>query len=198
MDLRRLLFLLPVLIFIGVGIGLALGLTRDPSTLPSALIDQPVPTFELPPVAGREGPGFGSADLVGRVSLVNVFASWCVPCRVEHPLMMALADDGVAIYGIDYKDPAEQAAAWLAELGDPYRAVGADRDGRVAIDWGVYGVPETFVIDPAGRIRYRFVGPLQEREIEETLRPLLEQLERDKPQSPLLRVGDPDPGSPDR
>jgi cytochrome c biogenesis protein CcmG/thiol:disulfide interchange protein DsbE len=198
MDLRRLLFLLPVLIFIGVGIGLALGLTRDPSTLPSALIDQPVPTFELPPVAGREGPGFGSADLVGRVSLVNVFASWCVPCRVEHPLMMALADDGVAIYGIDYKDPAEQAAAWLAELGDPYRAVGADRDGRVAIDWGVYGVPETFVIDRAGRIRYRFVGPLQEREIEETLRPLLEQLERDKPQSPLLRVGDPDPGSPDR
>ena len=160
MDLRRLLFLLPVLIFIGVGIGLALGLTRDPSTLPSALIDQPVPTFELPPVAGREGPGFGSADLVGRVSLVNVFASWCVPCRVEHPLMMALADDGVAIYGIDYKDPAEQAAAWLAELGDPYRAVGADRDGRVAIDWGVYGVPETFVVDGRGIIRHQHIGPI--------------------------------------
>ena len=109
MDPRRLLFLLPVLIFIGVGIGLAVGLTRDPSTLPSALIDQPVPTFELPPIPGRAGPGFSSADLDGRVSLVNVFASWCVPCRVEHPLLMALADDGVAIYGIDYKDPAEQA-----------------------------------------------------------------------------------------
>jgi cytochrome c biogenesis protein CcmG, thiol:disulfide interchange protein DsbE len=198
MDLRRLLFLLPVLIFIGVGIGLAVGLTRDPSTLPSALIDQPVPSFELPPIAGREGPGFGSADLVGGVSLVNVFASWCVPCRVEHPLMMALADDGVAIYGIDYKDPAEQAAAWLAELGDPYRAIGADRDGRVAIDWGVYGVPETFVIDRAGRIRYRFVGPLQRRDIEETLRPLLEQLEREKPRDPLMRVGNPEPGAPER
>jgi cytochrome c biogenesis protein CcmG/thiol:disulfide interchange protein DsbE len=198
MDPRRLLFLLPVLIFIGVGIGLAVGLTRDPSTLPSALIDQPVPRFELPPIAGREGPGFGSADLVGRVSLVNVFASWCVPCRVEHPLMMALAEDGVAIYGIDYKDPAEQAAAWLAELGDPYRAIGADRDGRVAIDWGVYGVPETFVIDRAGRIRYRFVGPLQARDIEETLRPLLEQLEREEPRDPLLRVGAPDPGAPER
>jgi cytochrome c biogenesis protein CcmG/thiol:disulfide interchange protein DsbE len=187
-----------VLVFIGVGIGLAVGLTRDPSTLPSALIDQPVPSFELPPIAGREGPAFGSGDLVGGVSLVNVFASWCVPCRVEHPLMMALADDGVAIYGIDYKDPAEQAAAWLAELGDPYRAIGADRDGRVAIDWGVYGVPETFVIDRAGRIRYRFVGPLQRRDIEETLRPLLEQLEREKTRDPLLRVGDPEPGAPER
>jgi cytochrome c biogenesis protein CcmG/thiol:disulfide interchange protein DsbE len=198
MDLRRLLFLLPVLIFVGIGIGLALGLTRDPSTLPSALIDQPAPTFELPPIAGRDGPGFSSADLVGGVSLVNVFASWCVPCRVEHPLMMRLAEDGVAIYGIDYKDPAEQAAAWLAELGDPYRAIGADRDGRVAIDWGVYGVPETFVIDRAGRIRYRFVGPLQARDIEETLRPLLEQLEREEPRDPLLRVGNSDPGAADR
>jgi cytochrome c biogenesis protein CcmG, thiol:disulfide interchange protein DsbE len=176
MDLRRLLFLLPVLIFIGVGIGLAVGLTRDPSTLPSPLIDKPVPTFELPPLAGRDGPGFSSADLEGRVSLVNVFASWCVPCRVEHPLLMALAEDGVAIYGIDYKDPAEKAAGWLAELGDPYQAIGADQDGRVAIDWGVYGVPETFVVDREGRIRHRHVGPLQPRDIEETIRPLLEDL----------------------
>ena len=197
MSLRRLLFLLPVLIFVGVGIGLAVGLTRDPSTLPSALIDHPVPTFELPPIAGRAGPGFSSADLEGGVSLVNVFASWCVPCRVEHPLLMALADQGVTIYGINYKDPADKAAGWLAELGDPYRAIGADQDGRVAIDWGVYGVPETFVIDRAGRIRYRFVGPLQPRDIEEILRPMLEQLEREKPRDPLLRVGDPDPGAPD-
>jgi cytochrome c biogenesis protein CcmG, thiol:disulfide interchange protein DsbE len=176
MSLRRLLFLLPVLIFVGVGIGLAVGLTRDPSTLPSPLIDKPVPTFELPPLAGRDGPGFSSADLEGRVSLVNVFASWCVPCRVEHPLLMALAEDGVAIYGIDYKDPAEKAAGWLAELGDPYQAIGADQDGRVAIDWGVYGVPETFVVDREGRIRHRHVGPLQPRDIEETIRPLLEDL----------------------
>jgi cytochrome c biogenesis protein CcmG/thiol:disulfide interchange protein DsbE len=189
MDLRRLLFLLPVLIFIGVGIGLAVGLTRDPSTLPSALIDKPVPTFELPPIAGRDGPGFSSADLAGRVSLVNVFASWCVPCRVEHPLLMALADEGVAIYGIDYKDPADKAAGWLAELGDPYRAIGADQDGRVAVDWGVYGVPETFVIDRDGRIRHRHVGPLQPRDIEETIKPLLEHLGREQERDPLLRTG---------
>jgi cytochrome c biogenesis protein CcmG, thiol:disulfide interchange protein DsbE len=175
-SLRRFLFLLPVLIFVGVGIGLAVGLTRDPSTLPSPLIDKPVPTFELPPLAGRNGPGFSSADLEGQVSLVNVFASWCVPCRVEHPLLMALAEDGVAIYGIDYKDPADKAAGWLAELGDPYRAIGADQDGRVAIDWGVYGVPETFVVDREGRIRHRHVGPLQPRDIEKTIRPLLAEL----------------------
>jgi cytochrome c biogenesis protein CcmG/thiol:disulfide interchange protein DsbE len=176
MDLRRLLFFLPVVIFIGVGIGLAVGLTRDPGQLPSALIDQPVPAFELPPIDGRDGPGFSSADLAGRVSLVNVFASWCVPCRVEHPLLMALADEGVAIYGIDYKDPADKAAGWLAEFGDPYRAIGADQDGRVAIDWGVYGVPETFVVDAEGRIRHRHVGPLQPRDIEETIKPLLAEL----------------------
>ena len=97
MDLRRLLFLLPAFIFVGVGIGLAVGLTRDPSTLPSALIDKRVPAFELPPLAGRDGPSFSSADLGGHVSLVNVFASWCVPCRIEHPLLMALADDGAAV-----------------------------------------------------------------------------------------------------
>jgi cytochrome c biogenesis protein CcmG/thiol:disulfide interchange protein DsbE len=188
MDLRRLLFVLPAVIFVGVGIGLAVGLTRDPSTLPSALIDHPVPEFALPPLPGRNGPGFSSADLKGGVSLVNVFASWCVPCRVEHPLLRTLAREGATIYGINYKDPAENAAGWLAELGDPYRAVGADRDGRVAIDWGVYGVPETFVIDRERRIRYRFVGPLQPRDLDETLRPLLGQLEQEKPRDPLLRV----------
>jgi cytochrome c biogenesis protein CcmG/thiol:disulfide interchange protein DsbE len=188
MELRRLLFVLPAVIFVGVGIGLAVGLTRDPSTLPSALIDHPVPEFALPPLPGRNGPGFSSGDLKGGVSLVNVFASWCVPCRVEHPLLRALAREGVAIYGINYKDPAENAAGWLAELGDPYRAVGVDRDGRVAIDWGVYGVPETFVIDREGRIRYRFVGPMQPRDLDQTLRPLLGQLEREQSRDPLLRV----------
>jgi cytochrome c biogenesis protein CcmG/thiol:disulfide interchange protein DsbE len=176
MDLRRLLFVLPAVVFVGVGIGLAVGLTRDPGTLPSALIDKPVPTFELPPIAGRDGAGFRSADLEGEVSLVNVFASWCVPCRVEHPLLVALADEGVPIYGINYKDPADKANDWLAELGDPYRAIGADTQGRVAIDWGVYGVPETFVVDGAGRIRHRHVGPLQRRDVEETIRPLLAEL----------------------
>jgi cytochrome c biogenesis protein CcmG/thiol:disulfide interchange protein DsbE len=176
MDPRRLLFLLPALVFVVVGIGLAVGLTRDPSTLPSALIDKPVPVFELPPIAGREGDGFRSADLEGGVSLVNVFASWCVPCRVEHPLLVALAEEGVPIYGINYKDPADKANEWLGELGDPYRAIGADSQGRIAIDWGVYGVPETFVVDPQGRIRHRHVGPLQPRDVEDTIKPLLAEL----------------------
>jgi cytochrome c biogenesis protein CcmG/thiol:disulfide interchange protein DsbE len=173
---RRFLFLIPVLLFIGVGIGLAVGLTRDPSVLPSALLDRPVPAFELPPIEGRAGEGLSSEDLAGGVSLVNVFASWCLPCRTEHPLLMALAERGVAIYGINYKDQPEPASAWLDEIGDPFRKIGADRDGRVSIDWGVYGVPETFVIDANGRIRHKFVGPLQPRDLERVLLPLVAEL----------------------
>jgi cytochrome c biogenesis protein CcmG, thiol:disulfide interchange protein DsbE len=178
MTLRRLLYLLPVLVFIGVGIGLALGLTRDPSVLPSALLDKSVPDFDLPPIDGSAGEGLSSRDLQagGGPVLVNVFASWCVPCRVEHPLMMALAERGVTIYGINYKDPPEQAAAWLDELGNPFAKIGADRSGRVGIDWGVYGVPETYVVDGAGRIRHRFVGPLQPRDVDRILLPLLAEL----------------------
>jgi cytochrome c biogenesis protein CcmG/thiol:disulfide interchange protein DsbE len=173
---KRLLFLIPVLVFIGVGIGLALGLTRDPSVLPSALIDKPVPDFELPPIEGLDGPGLSTEDLEGEVSLVNVFASWCVPCRVEHPLLERLAEQGVTIYGINYKDPADKAAAWLGEMGNPYAKIGADRSGRVAIDWGVYGVPETFVIDRHGRIRHRHVGPLQARDLDGMILPMLAEL----------------------
>jgi cytochrome c biogenesis protein CcmG/thiol:disulfide interchange protein DsbE len=176
MTLRRLLFLIPVLVFAGIGIGLALGLTRDPSILPSALIGKSVPAFDLPPVAGLDRPGLSSADLEGQVVLVNVFASWCVPCRAEHPLLMRLADQGVAIYGINYKDKPGQVDAWLGELGDPFRRIGADQTGRVAIDWGVYGVPETFVIDSKGRIRYKFVGPLMPQDLDQTLLPMLAQL----------------------
>jgi cytochrome c biogenesis protein CcmG, thiol:disulfide interchange protein DsbE len=176
MSFRRLLYLLPVLVFIGVGIGLAVGLTRDPGVLPSALLDRPVPAFELPPIEGRGGDGLSSQDLAGDVALVNVFASWCVPCRAEHPVLMGLAERGVPIYGINYKDRPEPASAWLAELGDPFRRIGADRDGRVSIDWGVYGVPETFVIGPDGRIRHKFVGPLQPRDVEEILLPLIAEL----------------------
>ena len=172
--MRRLLYLIPVLVFGAVGIGLAVGLTRDPGTLPSALLDRPVPAFELPGLGG--GDGLSSEDLKGRVSLVNVFASWCVPCRVEHPLMMALAERGVTIYGINYKDPPEQANAWLDELGNPFARIGADRSGRVGIDWGVYGVPETYLVDGAGRIRHRFVGPLQPRDVDQILLPLLAEL----------------------
>ncbi len=176
MTLRRLLYLIPVLVFAGVGIGLAVGLTRDPSILPSALIGRPVPTFDLPPIEGIDRPGLSSADLKGRAVLVNVFASWCVPCRAEHPILLRLADSGVPIYGINYKDKPDQIDAWLGELGDPFRRIGADRTGRVAIDWGVYGVPETFVIDAEGRIRHKFVGPLMPQDVDQTLLPMLAEL----------------------
>ncbi len=143
--------------------------------IPSALIDKPVPTFRLPPIEDRDD-GFSSADLVGQVSLVNVFASWCFPCRVEHPILMRLAAEGVAIYGINIKDEAEDARRFLDELGNPYRRIGADVDGRVSIDWGVYGYPETFIVDRAGRVRYKHIGPISPRDLERTIRPILESL----------------------
>jgi cytochrome c biogenesis protein CcmG/thiol:disulfide interchange protein DsbE len=177
--MKRLLFILPVLVFVTVGIGLAVGLTRDPSVLPSALIDKEVPSFVLPPLEAHDKPGLQTMDLSGgnEVALVNVFASWCVPCRVEHPLLMRLAEQGVPIYGINYKDRPEDARDWLAELGDPFRRIGMDRDGRVGIEWGVYGVPETFVVDRDGRIRHKHVGPLQARDLDQTILPLLAELQ---------------------
>ena len=127
--------------------------------LPSALIDKPAPVFKLPGIETTDK-GFDSAVLKGKVTLVNVWASWCAPCRIEHPRMMQLAREGVAIYGINYKDTPEAAKGFLAELGNPYKTVGADRTGKVSIDWGVYGVPETFVVGPEGTIVYKLVGPI--------------------------------------
>ncbi len=145
--------------------------------LPSPLIGKPVPEFALPPVQGRTV-GLSSEDLVGEVSIVNVFASWCVPCRDEHPLFTELARrDVVPIHGINYKDEPGQAEAWLAELGDPYARTGADVDGSVGIDWGVYGVPETFVVDAVGRIAYKHVGPLSPAVLAETILPLVAELQ---------------------
>lgn len=145
------------------------------SDLPSALIDRPAPEFSLPPIEG-DGEGLTSAALQGEVSLVNVWASWCPPCRLEHPVLMQMAKDGIPIYGINYRDLPEDAMAFLQELGDPYRAIGADRTGRVAIDWGVYGYPETFVVDAKGHIRYRHVGPIMPRDLETRIMPLLRSL----------------------
>ncbi|MEZ5933708.1 MAG: DsbE family thiol:disulfide interchange protein [Alphaproteobacteria bacterium] len=162
----RIGYLLPVLVFLVVGIGLAIGLTRDPSTLPSALIDKPVPTFELPPLAGMDKPGLSSTDLTGKVQLVNVFASWCGPCRVEHPILMKLAKDGVPIQALNYKDEPSDAGQFLAALGNPYERIGVDKNGRTGIEWGVYGVPETFVIDAEGKIRHKHVGPIQARDVD--------------------------------
>jgi cytochrome c biogenesis protein CcmG/thiol:disulfide interchange protein DsbE len=175
MTARRTLFLLPALVFIALAWAFWRGIGRDPSLVPSALIDKPAPAFALPPlVAGK--PGLASADLKGKPALVNVFASWCVPCRAEHPLLMRLVAAGATLYGIDYKDKAEDARQWLGELGDPYARLGADSTGRVAIDWGVYGVPETFVVDGAGTIRYKQVGPLDDAAVDGTILPLLKRL----------------------
>ena len=143
----------------------------DPSTVPSALIGQKVPAFELPTLEGTTLPGLASADLTrGEVTLVNVFASWCGPCRLEHPVLMELAKRGdIAITGINYKDEPENARRFLTSLGVPYRAVGVDRTGRASIDWGVYGVPETFVVDGKGIIRFKWVGPISEEKALERL-----------------------------
>ena len=174
---RGWIFLLPAALFAALAAGFYASLGTDSTVLPSALIDRPAPRFALPPLAG-DGKGFSSADLEGRVSLVNIFASWCGPCRTEHPVLNALAKSGrVAIYGINYKDKPEAARTWLAELGDPYAGIGVD-DGRVGIEWGVYGVPETFVVDRAGRIRYKHVGPLTQAAVERTILPLVARLEK--------------------
>jgi cytochrome c biogenesis protein CcmG, thiol:disulfide interchange protein DsbE len=172
--MRRLIFILPLLLFAVVAGYFALGLTRDPSVVPSALIDKPVPEFTLPPLL-KDGQGLASADLKGKVQLVNVFASWCVPCRIEHPVLMRLAkEQGVTVKAINYKDKPEDAIRWLNQGGNPYSAIGADQDGRVSIDWGVYGVPETFVVDRDGRIAFKLVGPITPENWESTLKPAIE------------------------
>lgn len=174
----RLVFLLPVLVFLALAVVLGVGLFLDPREVPSPLIGKPVPEFTLPPVRGRTL-GLSSADLKGEVSLVNVFASWCVACREEHPLLMQLKQQGlVSIHGLNYKDAPKDAAEWLDALGDPYTRTGADIDGRVGIDWGVYGVPETFVIDRNGHIAYKHIGPMTRRDWDEKIAPLIERLRR--------------------
>src|SRR5471030_916072 len=174
--MRRLFYVLPILLFVVLAGYFFLGLKRDPAVLPSALLDKPAPDFALPGMGDR--PGLARSDLAGRVTLVNFFASWCAPCRVEHPLLMRLAGEGrVALYGIDYKDKPEKASRLLAELGDPYRRIGVDGVGRTAIDFGVYGVPETYVIDKEGRVRYRQVGPITQDDYDGKILPLLKRLD---------------------
>jgi cytochrome c biogenesis protein CcmG/thiol:disulfide interchange protein DsbE len=175
---RRWLYLLPAALFVLLAAAFYRGLGIDPNILPSALIDQEVPDFALPPLRPEDGAGFSSADLKGHVSLVNAFASWCAPCRTEQPVLNALAQSKrVPIYGIDYKDKSEAGLAYLAELGNPYVKIGSDA-GRVGIEWGMYGVPETFLVDRLGRIRYKHVGPLTQEVVERTILPLVARLEK--------------------
>jgi len=173
--------LLPLLLFAAIVAVLAVGLTLDPREVPSPLVGRPVPEFALPPVKGR-ALGLSGADLKGEVSLVNVFASWCAACKDEHPLLLELQRERfVPVHGLNYKDRPEDAARWLDSLGDPYTRTGADLDGRVAIDWGVYGVPETFVVDRDGSIAYKHIGPVTPEVLQTKLRPLIERLRGGEP-----------------
>ncbi|MDE2227423.1 MAG: DsbE family thiol:disulfide interchange protein [Alphaproteobacteria bacterium] len=174
---RRLLYLLPLVGFLALAAYFLRGLAPgyDPQVLPSALIDKPAPNFTLAGFKG--GAPLSNADFAGELVLVNFFASWCVPCRAESPVLMDLARRNVVqLYGIDYKDKPEDAAKFLQTFGDPYRRIGVDETGRTAINFGVYGVPETYAIDRAGRIRWRHVGPLSEQVVRTEIMPLLKQL----------------------
>ena len=168
--------LLPVAIFAAIAGAFLWGLYNSEDRLASPLIGKRVPQFELPPIEGRSD-GLSTADLIGQVSVVNVWASWCMPCRIEMPLLNELAArDEVAIFGINYKDQPDAALGFLDELGDPYIRIGADTTGRVAIEWGVYGLPETFVIDAEGRIAYKHIGPFDHQTLEEDILPVVERL----------------------
>ena len=168
--------LVPLAIALTIGGFLFAGLSLRPKEIPSVLIGKAAPEFDLPALPGRPK-GLKTADLKGEVSLVNVFASWCVSCRAEHPLFMALQASGVVpVHGLNYKDEGSAAISWLRRHGDPYDRVGADLKGRVGIDWGVYGVPETFLINAEGRIVCKHIGPVMQRDLDEKLLPAIEAL----------------------
>lgn len=174
--MKRLLYLFPLIVVGVLFVYLADALTRDPHEIPSVLINRPFPSVDLPPIAGHPK-GFATADLGGQVALVNIFASWCVSCKVEHPVLMAHAKAGeIPIYGIAWKDDPVATADLLMADGDPYRLVGADRIGRAAIDLGVTGAPETYLVDKSGHIRYKQIGPITEDVWVEVLKPLIAKL----------------------
>lgn len=168
------MMVVPVLVFAGfLGLSLVTLFSEDRDSLPSARVGQTAPPVVLTAFPGKAG--FDDATLRdGKVKLVNYWASWCAPCRIEHPNLQTLLDEGIDIYGINYKDQLANATSFLDELGDPYTAIGRDEKGRMALDWGLYGVPETYVIDGEGTIILRHAGPLTARVIEKTLRPALE------------------------
>ena len=174
---RRILILLPLIIFLGLAAVFFARLLsgEDISTVPSALIGEPAPETKLPPLEGVDLPGLNSSDFLGKVTLVNVWGSWCVPCRQEHPLLLELSKDNrFTLAGLNYKDRPENARRFLGELGNPFHAIGVDDAGRTAIDWGVYGVPETFLVGQDGKILYKHVGPLTPEAIARELMPQIE------------------------
>ena len=169
-------FSIPLIVFFVLAVFLTVGLWRDPHLVPSPLIDRPAPEFQL---ARLDEPRrtFSTKDMRGKVWLLNTWASWCVSCRQEHPLLLALSRTGIVpIYGLDYKDDRGRALEWLNEHGDPYVLNIQDIDGRVGIDYGVYGVPETYLIDKDGVIRYKQIGPITLDVLEKTILPMIRKL----------------------
>jgi cytochrome c biogenesis protein CcmG/thiol:disulfide interchange protein DsbE len=169
-------YVIPAVVFAVLVVFLAIGLNLDPREVPSPLVGKPVPEFTLTRLKDPNA-SFSNEDLKGGVSLLNVWATWCVSCRAEHELLMALANSNrVSIYGLNYKDDRKDALRWLQALGDPYTANAFDGDGRVGIDWGVYGTPETFVIDKHGVIRHKIIGPITVDRLNQELLPLIDRL----------------------
>jgi len=175
---NRVLFVMPLVVFLVLAGYFAVGLTLDPKKLPNMLAGKPVPDFALKPIKGRDDKGFASADLKKSVSLVNIFGSWCVACQVEHPFLMELkATSDVPIHGIDWREVDPDAGpAWLKKKGDPYALVGDDPRSRAAIAFGVTGAPETFLVDAEGVVRYKVVGPINKALWDDTLKPLIDKL----------------------
>jgi cytochrome c biogenesis protein CcmG, thiol:disulfide interchange protein DsbE len=171
-------YLIPLVIFIVLAVFLAIGLTRDPHELKSVLINKPAPAFRVPQLKAADKM-ISNEDMRGKVWLLNVWASWCVACREEHPYLIEYARSGVVpIYGLNYKDRREDALATLDELGDPYLVSAVDLDGRVGIDFGVYGAPETYIIDQGGTIRFKYVGPMMPDVWKEKILPVVQELNR--------------------
>jgi cytochrome c biogenesis protein CcmG/thiol:disulfide interchange protein DsbE len=173
--MARLTLFLPLFIFAVLAVFFWRGLSLDPTAMPSALIDQPMPTFELPIVKDANSMVTQTA-FKGQVSLLNVWATWCVSCKVEHPFLIELAKRGVTIFGINYKDDTNAALGWLNKLGDPYKFSVVDADGRLGIDLGVFGAPETYIIDREGVIRYKHVGVVDQRVWDTKLEPIVNSL----------------------
>ena len=175
--MKALKFGIPLAIFLMLAGFLAIGLTRDPREVPSPFIDKPAPAFKLEQLQNASAT-FAPEDMKGKVWLLNVWASWCVSCRIEHPLLVDMSKKGlVPIVGLNYKDKRDEGMQWLTRFGDPYALSAFDVDGRVGIDYGVYGVPETFVIDKQGVIRYKQIGPITPEALEKKILPLIRSLE---------------------
>lgn len=179
---KRILFFAPLLVFFVLVGYFAVGLTKDPKVLPNMLDGQPVPEFVLEPLKGRDHLGFKSTDLKGDVTLVNVFGSWCVACRIEHPFLMELSKQKlIPVHAIDWREEDRNAGPqWLKKFGDPYTRVGDDPISKAAISFGVTGAPETFLVDKKGVVRFKHVGPLNVQIWDDTLKPLIDQLRNEE------------------